>query len=567
MAVIAQTNWNGGVNEEDFLADLAEDEVRRAYNAIITRDGSLSKRSGTSQLGSDANTQPIFGLKGFRDQANLYWRLKMRSTTLVEYNSGPWDTVVQSGLTAGLYLRMNDFFGPDDGATTTGTASSGTDYTLVDTGIGWTVDQYRDFVVIITGGTGAGQVKTILANTADTLTIDGRWITVPDGTSTYGIYARVRVLYCSNGTDASFKVVSNGGGGLATATTPSIPTFTDALVVNNRLWGISGTRVYYSDLGNGEAIGSLNFIDTGETLRALGQVNDSVAIYSATKTGVVIGNSPDNFQFFWRDRAHGCVATQSVAHWNNYSFALAQDGIYAFDGVSTRLVSRKISPSIQAMSQTLKSSASGFVYENRYYFMHAENSTSTVKDRIWVMDLIWSSLTGEKGGVWTSFEGLRPNVMATLEDSNGFLNLYIGKSNSSRVVQLFDGSYSDEGSSIQFRVDSREFDMGAIGRMKKLAWFFYEGNVQSVSSTLQLSKNIDGYGFEIFGSVQHTQTGGVWDVALFDVSLWGGLERIIQRFRPGSRGRTIQFQFYNNVNSEPVEMFKFECQTIVHTIH
>jgi hypothetical protein len=77
----------------------------------------------------------------------------------------------------------------------TGTASSGTATTLVHTGKNWASNQWRDaFHVRITAGTGAGQVRAITANTADTLTV-ATWTTNPDATSQYAIEGNDNFLY------------------------------------------------------------------------------------------------------------------------------------------------------------------------------------------------------------------------------------------------------------------------------------------------------------------------------------------------------------------------------------
>lgn len=72
-----------------------------------------------------------------------------------------------------------------------GTATAGASTTLTDGSKSWTVNAYANQVVKITGGTGSGQVRTILSNTATTLTISTRpednWTTNPDGTSAYQI--------------------------------------------------------------------------------------------------------------------------------------------------------------------------------------------------------------------------------------------------------------------------------------------------------------------------------------------------------------------------------------------
>lgn len=561
MPLITQAQYNGGVNEEDFAGNLRDNEVRRAINAVISKRGSLKKREGSSEYGSDAGSNAVFGLRSYTDDAGTIRRLKMVGTNLVEYHDGAWDTVVKATLQAGKYLQMSDILVPDTSATVTGTATAGADYSLTDSGKAWAVNAYRDYVLKITAGTGTGQVKNILENTATQLVVDGRWDINPDATSQYGIYAKKKGLICNNGTDTGFKVI----GGVATDLS-NLPKFTVQLVISNRLWGILGTKIYWSDLANGEAIGNLNYIDTGETLVSLGKVGDFPAVYSKTKTGIIIGNSPDSYQFIWRDQSHGCIAPQSVANWTGYSFALAQDGVYVFDGTTNRLCSRRIKPTIDAMKASDKANASGFVFENKYYLMYSRDSASTSKDRISVMDLIWS-FKDEDVGVWTHFEGINTNVMGVFPDANGLFRLYAGKSNSSKVVQLYDGSYADEESTITFIVDTKEFDLGAAGAQKKIGWFYYEGQTQLVASDIQLYRNLDGRGFELFGTVSHEQGGAVWDTAEFDVSVYGGADRIIKRLRPGGRCRTLQFEFFNNQADHPIELFKIECMMEVHKYH
>ena len=82
------------------------------------------------------------------------------------------------------YIRLNNRAAVDSG---TSTGSNG-QITLIDTGASWTTSEYLNDAVKITGGTGAGQVRTIAGNNATTLTTKMPWAVVPDATSTYEIY-------------------------------------------------------------------------------------------------------------------------------------------------------------------------------------------------------------------------------------------------------------------------------------------------------------------------------------------------------------------------------------------
>lgn len=76
----------------------------------------------------------------------------------------------------------------------TGLATSGTSTTLTQTGKTWSASQWVNSQVRITSGTGAGQIRTITANTADTLTV-AAWTINPDNTSNYTIEGNDNFLY------------------------------------------------------------------------------------------------------------------------------------------------------------------------------------------------------------------------------------------------------------------------------------------------------------------------------------------------------------------------------------
>lgn len=71
-----------------------------------------------------------------------------------------------------------------------GTATAGAASTITDTGAAWKTDEHVGRLCRINGGTGAGQVQQISANTATVLTIskDGPWQVVPAAGSQYIIY-------------------------------------------------------------------------------------------------------------------------------------------------------------------------------------------------------------------------------------------------------------------------------------------------------------------------------------------------------------------------------------------
>jgi len=125
--------------------------------------------------------------------------LAAASFRVYDYATNTWTTLSQTGLPASIGTDGRLVATPSmiDGAFkqfATGTATSATGTTLTQTGKTWTASQWINSQVRITGGTGAGQIRTITANTADTLTV-ATWTTNPDATSTYAIEGNDNFLY------------------------------------------------------------------------------------------------------------------------------------------------------------------------------------------------------------------------------------------------------------------------------------------------------------------------------------------------------------------------------------
>lgn len=69
-----------------------------------------------------------------------------------------------------------------------GTAEVGGAATLQDTDKAWGINAHANKAVVITLGTGVGQIRKIASNTADTLTVSSNWVTIPAADSQYKIY-------------------------------------------------------------------------------------------------------------------------------------------------------------------------------------------------------------------------------------------------------------------------------------------------------------------------------------------------------------------------------------------
>lgn len=85
---------------------------------------------------------------------------------------------------------------------------SGTARTLVDAGLALTPDRYNNHRIFITGGTGIGQSRRIVAHTATAFTVARNWDVTPTTGSTYEIWPDSDRIYVAGGAASSMFAYS-----------------------------------------------------------------------------------------------------------------------------------------------------------------------------------------------------------------------------------------------------------------------------------------------------------------------------------------------------------------------
>ena len=116
-----------------------------------------------------------------------------------DYATNTWTTLTITGLAASLgtdgkLVATPSWIDQDYIPLASGTATSATATTLVNTGRNWTASQWVNSQIRIVSGTGAGQIRTITANDATSVTV-ATWTTTPDATSVYQITGNDNFLY------------------------------------------------------------------------------------------------------------------------------------------------------------------------------------------------------------------------------------------------------------------------------------------------------------------------------------------------------------------------------------
>jgi len=112
---------------------------------------------------------------------NQLWDLQRQTVVSYGCNTRTWTNVTAQSIFEDLIYGRPIQDPPYD----SGTATSGTNNTLIDTSKSWTTNEHIGHFVRITAGTGANQCREITTNTSTTLTVSINWGTNPDATSQY----------------------------------------------------------------------------------------------------------------------------------------------------------------------------------------------------------------------------------------------------------------------------------------------------------------------------------------------------------------------------------------------
>lgn len=159
-------------------------------NSVITVDtqGSAFSASTVFRLGT-----PVWYVVGAGTRA-------AGSFKKYDWATNTWTNLADVGLpstisTDSCLIATPSYQGSAYVAFATGTATAGGASTITRSTANWAVNQWANYQIRITGGTGAGQIRTISSNTATQITVGTAWTTQPDATSVYSIEGNDDFIY------------------------------------------------------------------------------------------------------------------------------------------------------------------------------------------------------------------------------------------------------------------------------------------------------------------------------------------------------------------------------------
>ncbi len=147
---------------------------------------------------------------------------------------------------------------------------------------------------------------------------------------------------------------------------------------NTMLFGALDSKLRYSDIAFVNYWSDFNFIDFDEPITGLGPTANGLIVFTANKTFIVTGNSPDTLSKYLVSARQGCKLHKSIQYVKNTLVWVSNDGICATTGGEIQVVTQGKLGKVNL--QPIDSA----IYDNEYYLQ--------LSDRVLVSDFRYDSL-------------------------------------------------------------------------------------------------------------------------------------------------------------------------------
>ena len=239
-----------------------------------------------------------------------------------DFATNTWTSLANTGLPAtigtdGRLIATPSWIDSSYVNFATGTATAGGAATITNSAKTWTTNQWANYQIRITAGTGIGQIRTIASNTGTVITVSANWTTIPDATSVYEIQGNDDFIYYMGNNAVTlyrYTISTNTWATLSpTAARAGAPV---AGASGNWVWGVTDTSwVDESAIINGRRIYSfrggsvtLDYYDI-----ALNTWVSGVTYAPATETFTTGSKYAYNGNFLY-------IQKEATGRWFRYSF-------------------------------------------------------------------------------------------------------------------------------------------------------------------------------------------------------------------------------------------------------
>lgn len=336
---------------------------------------------------------------------------------------------------------------------------------------------------------------------------------------------------------------------------------TNAIVFKERLFLLTDrTLIRFSDRNAFETYNSVNFFYVPTPLSSdpvTGWIKFQDALYVFTHETKHVVRGYD-ISTFTRDEAvgtKGAVSQEAITRDKNYIYFMADDKqIYSYNGISDRLLSRKVARELDSITDVSKVRMHLYRNQLRVYY---PKSPSTINNQMLLLDMDMATKDSPEGQWFMDTGRYITGSLELNQDDNQLVEF------SSKVGQLYFGESgtSDMGKPIDWKYWTKyeAYTSGAAKDRIKRFRPILRG--QDATYTMQVGKDIDFQNNPTMRDHLVSSGGARWGAFTWgDGTLWGSTRNVDTAVPMNGRGKFTQYRFERRGVGTPVEVYGYISQ-------
>lgn len=317
--------------------------------------------------------------------------------------------------------------------------------------------------------------------------------------------------YCTDGVDAMFTC----DGATTTAVGGTPPLSPILAIFKNHVFAVDSStpnRSRFSELDNPDSWPALNFIDInsddGDKLTAYLVTRGRLYMFKERSIWQLLGDSVSNFALDGPRSSYGAVNQEVVQQVGDLILFLSREGVVAFDGAQSLVVSDKITPEVRSFNEAAIERAAAYVFRDEYG-LAVPYAGSSANNRV----LVWDSLRR----AWMRDVGINAALFTHWAPA-GVDTLVSGGAALPYLYEHEQDARNDDGQPIDawYATKVFDFDYDVAKKGKSL----YVHLAVGATALMDVEVDRDRSGYELLQSIDTMAQAADWDVADWDVAVW-----------------------------------------------
>jgi hypothetical protein len=204
----------------------------------------------------------------------------------------------------------------------------------------------------------------------------------------------------------------------------------------------------------------------GGEITGLASHGGVVAVFTGGEGFLLQGVEPNSFAVNKFTNV-GCAAHRTICSAKSLLIWLGHDGVYAWDGTSTKRISDDQRVTLDAMTAAEMAGANAYVYDDRYHLN-------------WATGSIWFDL---EHGIWGTYSNWLWRCTAQAPFTSGNRPRLWGAIQGAARVYLLETGATDAGTNISAVWEGRDQDMGQAGREKRVHFIELKFKATTIPAT------------------------------------------------------------------------------------